>query len=115
MSQQLTVDCLNHIFECYDDASVTLLQPKKENHAALNSCLLVSRLWCEVSVRILWKTIQNYKTLVACLPNESKDTLQRNGIIISTPASKPLLFNYVAFVRSLSITVICRKVKILQN
>ena len=110
MSRQLTVDCLNHIFECYDDASVTLLQPKIENHAALNSCLLVSRLWCEVSVRILWKTIQNYKTLVACFPNESKNTLQRNGIIISTPASKPLLFNYVAFIKDLSISKLARMI-----
>ncbi|RIA79394.1 hypothetical protein C1645_840783 [Glomus cerebriforme] len=30
---------------------------------------------------------------VACLPNESKELLYKNGIIIPTPTSKPPLFN----------------------
>ncbi len=64
---------------------------------------MVNHLWCEVSVPILWKSIQNYNTLIACLPNESKEILYKNGIIISTPTSKPLLFNYVTFIKSLSI------------
>jgi len=32
----------------------------------LRSCLLVNRLWCEVSVQILWTKIQNYDTLISC-------------------------------------------------
>ncbi|RIA91960.1 hypothetical protein C1645_821317 [Glomus cerebriforme] len=36
-------------------------------------------------------------TLVACLPNESKELLFRNEIFIPTSTSKPLLFNYPAF------------------
>src|SRR6266511_1710794 len=90
MSHRLPVDCLNEIFEYLDKFS-------------LHSCLLVNRLWCEVSVRILWKSIQNYKTLIACLPNESKEILSKNKIIISTSTSKPPLFNYVAFIKILSI------------
>ncbi|CAB4389915.1 unnamed protein product [Rhizophagus irregularis] len=84
----------------------------------LHSCLLVNRLWCEISVRILWRNILNFKfgkkrsfkietsilsTLIACLPNESKNILHDNNIFISTPTSKPLLFNYVSFCKSLSI------------
>src|SRR6266498_1235696 len=68
---------------------------------SLHSCLLVNRFWCEVSVPILWTSIQNYNTLIACLPNESKEILYENEIIISTPTSKPL-FNYVTFIKSLS-------------
>src|SRR5437762_3020037 len=89
---QLPSDCLNEIFEYLEDDNVTL-----------RSCLLVNRLWCEVSVRILWRSICNYNTLIACLPNESKEILRKNKIVVSTPTSKPLLFNYVAFIKILSI------------
>ncbi len=47
------------------------------------SFLLVDRFWCEVSVQILWKDIQNYNTLFTCLPNESRELLYENEIIIS--------------------------------
>src|ERR1044072_5664725 len=108
MSQQLPVDCLNQIFECYDDdcsdqifedhdECLTTFQ-QMENQRALRSCLLVSRLWCQVSVRILWRTIQNYQTLMGCLPDESKKILHENQIETSRPPS----FHYVDFVKILS-------------
>src|SRR6266542_2382220 len=50
--------------------------------------------------------MDNYNTLIACLPNESKEILYKNQIIISTPTSKPPLFNYVEFIKSLSINEI---------
>src|ERR1051326_6093504 len=89
---QLPIDCFNEIFECLEKDKITLY-----------SCLLVNRLWCEVSVRILWTSAWNYDTLTACLPNESKEILYKNGIITSTSTSKPPLFNYVAFIRNLEI------------
>ena len=89
---QLPADCLNEIFEYLEKDGVTL-----------RSCLLVNRLWCEVSVRILWRSIRNYSTLIACLPNESKEILYKDGIITSTLASKPPMFNYATFCRVLSI------------
>ncbi len=98
MPCQLPADCLNEIFEYL------------EEKVDLYSCLLVNRLWCEVSVQILWTSIQNYNTLIACLPNESRELLYKNQIIVSTPTSKPLLFNYVAFIKSLSIEEICCKI-----
>src|SRR6266480_6277167 len=94
---QLPVDCLNEIFECLEEDKITL-----------HSCLLVNRLWCEVSVRILWKSVWNYGTLIACLPNESKEILYKNGIIISTSTSKPPLFNYISFIKNLEIDGIIR-------
>src|SRR6266542_1072884 len=94
MSCQLPADCLNEIFEHLEDK------------VTLHSCLLVNLLWCEVSVRILWKSIWNYNTLIACLPSESKEILLKNEIIISTPILKPPLFNYVTFIKCLSIVEI---------
>ncbi|RIA90186.1 hypothetical protein C1645_823686 [Glomus cerebriforme] len=112
MSCQLTTDCLNEIFEYLNDKKT------------LHSCLLVNRLFCKISIRILWRDIFNIKyttaykhipkvssailsTLVACLSNESKELLFKNGIFISTPTSKPPLFNYPKFCKVLSITRIC--------
>src|ERR1043165_6191405 len=90
MSYQLPIKCLNKIFEDLDDK-------------ALRSCLLVNRSWCKVSVPILWTNIQNCNTLIACLPHESKEILYKNEIVISTSTSNPLLFNYVSFIKNISI------------
>ena len=84
---QLPGDCINEIFEYLEDEQVTL-----------RSCLLVNRLWCEVAVRILWRDVQyycsfNFRTLMACLSNESKEILQKNEITTLTPTSKPPMFN----------------------
>ncbi|EXX72798.1 uncharacterized protein OCT59_027107 [Rhizophagus irregularis] len=89
---QLPIDCMNQILEYFTNDSRTLI-----------SCLLVNRYWCKATVRIYWEEIRNYKTLIACLPNESKEILNNNGILI--PTSNPL-FNYVSFCKSLSLGVI---------
>src|SRR6266498_3376020 len=98
MVYQLPVDCLNEIFECLEADKTTL-----------HSCLLVNRLWCKIIVKILWRNIWNHplrattsilSTLISCLPNESKELLHKNKIFISTPTSKPPLFNYAAFCKS---------------
>jgi hypothetical protein len=114
MTCQLPADCLNEIIEYLE-----------EDNVALHSCLLINRLWCEISVRILWRNIWNFEafyqqrtkslilsTLIACLPNESKEFLYKNKIFISTPTSKQPLFNYAAFCKVLSINEISRMVNI---
>src|SRR5436190_14505104 len=100
---RLPADCLDNIFEYLE-----------EDEATLRSCLLVNRLWCEISVRFLWRSIRNYSTLTACLPNE---ILHRCGIIItSLSTSKPPIFNYASFCKVLSIEkVICGVSKLLKN
>src|SRR5689334_10044830 len=116
MACQLPTDCLNDIFEYLEDDKISL-----------HSCLLVNRLWCKVAVRIFWKNIWNFQynmyhpyqtlqhvpspskilsTLIACLPNDSKDLLYTNRIFISTPALKPPLFNYISFIKVLPIDTI---------
>ncbi|PKK61652.1 hypothetical protein RhiirC2_791494 [Rhizophagus irregularis] len=89
---QLPIDCMNQILEYFTNDSRTLI-----------SCLLVNRYWCKATVRIYWEEIRNYKTLIACLPNESKEILNNNGILIPT---SNLLFNYASFCKSLSLGVI---------
>jgi len=66
----LIAECLDEIFEYLANDKNTLY-----------SCLLVNRLWCGVSVRILWRSVWNYGTLINCLPNESKEILHRNKIL----------------------------------
>ncbi|RIA87219.1 hypothetical protein C1645_828100 [Glomus cerebriforme] len=104
---QLNIDCLNEIFEYLKEEIITL-----------RSCLLVNRLWSKTSVRILWRDVQNYstfnfRTLISCLPNESKEILHENGIIISTPTLKPPLFNYASFCQEISVD--CNIKKFLKN
>src|SRR5436190_23666428 len=83
MTFLLPTDCLNEILENLEKDRITL-----------HSCLLVNRLWCEISVRILWRDIWSFysvfrrsqmtplilSTLIACLPNESKENLHKNKI-----------------------------------
>ncbi|GBB98650.1 hypothetical protein RclHR1_03290008 [Rhizophagus clarus] len=105
MTCQLLADCLDEIFEYLEEDRLTL-----------HSCLLVNRLWCKLTVRILWRNIWNFKskicqlkaassilsTLIACLPNESKELLHKNDIFISPPTPKPPLFNYATYCKVLS-------------
>ncbi|PKY34145.1 hypothetical protein RhiirB3_453586 [Rhizophagus irregularis] len=102
---QLPVDCLNEIFEYLEDDRFTLY-----------SCILVNRLWCGTSVSIFWRDIYNYSTsnfstLIACLPNESKEILYENRIIISPSTSKFPTFNYAAFCKILSINRVYYKIR----
>src|SRR5436853_6759064 len=112
MARLLPADCLNEIFENLEEDKITL-----------HSCLLVNRLWCEISVRILWRDVWKYtvyweyqsdvssqilSTLVSCLSNESKELFYKNGIFITTPTSNPPLFNYASFCKVISIYDIVR-------
>jgi hypothetical protein len=113
----LPTDCLNGIIDHLE---------KDKN--TLHSCLLVNRLWCKIAVRILWRDVWDYKdiyqqrslraassilrTLIACLPNKSKEILHKNDIFISTPTSNSPLFNYAAFCQVL---LICEISQIVYN
>src|ERR1043165_9523752 len=123
MSLQHFADCLNEIIEYLEDDEISL-----------RSCLLVSRLWCKISVRILWRNILKatpkyvysascpkhqehaplsiISTLIACLPNESKELLYENEISIPTPTQNPPLFNYTSFIKAFSFLKIENTVKL---
>jgi len=110
MACQLSADCLNKVFEYFE-----------EDKFSLHSYLLVNHFWCGIAVRILWRNIWDFRhkapykpyqthvplailsTLIACLSNESKNILYMNGIFIPTPTSKPPLFNDISLGEVLSI------------
>ncbi|PKY54507.1 hypothetical protein RhiirA4_473358 [Rhizophagus irregularis] len=101
---QLPADCLNEIIEYLKDDKITLC-----------SCLLVNRLWCETSVRTFWRdsgnyNIRHYRTLIACLPNESKKIIYDKGIVISSPTLKLPIFKYETFCKILSISRVYKKI-----
>ncbi|GBC03530.1 hypothetical protein RclHR1_05180007 [Rhizophagus clarus] len=112
MSFQLPADCFNEIFEYLEKDKVTL-----------RSCLLVNRLWCEIAVRILWRNVWNFihdksdvqsqilNTLISCLPNDSKEFLFKNGILIAASNWKTSLFNYASYCKVLSIHEIDQIIK----
>lgn len=87
---QLPFDCMNEILEYF-----------VHDLRTLKSCLLVNRHWCKATVRIYWRNIINYKTLIACLPNESRGILKHNGILISAP--NPMI-NYASFCKFLNMS-----------
>ena len=62
-------------------------------------------------MRIFWSNVQNYSTLIACLPNESKEIFSKNGIIISTPYLRFPIFNYATFCKVLSINRVHYEIK----
>jgi hypothetical protein len=106
MACQLPTECLNEILEYLEKDEFTLY-----------SCLLVNRFWCKIAVIILWRNILDFKrpskvassilsTLIACLPNESKELIHKNKIFISTPTLNSPLFNYPEFCKVLSINKI---------
>ncbi|GBB83135.1 hypothetical protein RclHR1_00010017 [Rhizophagus clarus] len=93
MPCQLPADCLDEIFE--------YLYLEEDRFTSLYKCLFVNHLWCEVSIKILWRNIWSLKhnfyvlkestklinILTACLPKESKDLLRENEIFILSPLS----------------------------
>ncbi|EXX57072.1 uncharacterized protein OCT59_020877 [Rhizophagus irregularis] len=98
-------------YQIYIEEVLEFLENDKDT---LYPCLFVNYFFCEVTVKVLWRNIWKFKlqsdaslqilnTLIACLPNTSKCLLYSKGIIIPTPTSKPPLFDYVSFCKSLSI------------
>ncbi|CAG8465898.1 11154_t:CDS:1 [Funneliformis mosseae] len=100
--QLLTDDCLYEIFKYLEKDKFTLY-----------TCLFVNRRWCETSVQLLWRNVFNYNTLIKCLPDDSKEILFKNEIILPSLNSNPPLFNYVSFVKSLSINEISRTIEVI--
>ncbi|PKY48267.1 hypothetical protein RhiirA4_463822 [Rhizophagus irregularis] len=106
---QLPSDCLEEIFEHLE-----------QDRNTLYSCLLVNRLWCESSVRILWRDIWKFTNitntilrqrisnkifniLIKFLSNETKEKLLKNEILIPNIKTKKPIFNYPSYCKVISI------------
>src|SRR5688572_30503527 len=102
------------------DILFLLFEELQSDSKSLFSCLLVSRLWCETVIPILWrdpwccceKNIDYhqqrslYRIMIFSLPDEVKEFLTNQGIQFFQTSHRPLLFDYLSFCRSISMKVI---------
>ncbi|GBB87764.1 hypothetical protein RclHR1_14260005 [Rhizophagus clarus] len=108
--KQLTEDCLKGILEFISDDKNTLY-----------SCLNANRAFCKSVVPILWRNPWIYssiyyddtifwkcigKTILKCLPKESKEDFYKNGLKLNPSIIEQPLFNYVTYCQSLSDKII---------
>src|SRR5688572_8305274 len=104
--KQLTEDCVNGILEYLADDKTTLY-----------SCLYANRTFCNSVVPILWRnpwinSLIFYddtifwkfigKTILKCLPKDSKDYLHKKGLRLNPSILGKPLFSYVSYCQSLS-------------
>ncbi|CAG8454321.1 8574_t:CDS:1, partial [Scutellospora calospora] len=109
MTFQTNVDCIHEVLKCL-----------RHDTETLHSCLLVNRLWCELSVPILWKDpwarffnlpfskpsftqpIALINTYISSLTRESILKLEKNGFNLSSISSSTT-FNYPMYLRCLDL------------
>ncbi|GES82331.1 hypothetical protein GLOIN_2v1780731 [Rhizophagus clarus] len=78
----------------------------------LYSCVLVSKMWCDAAVRILWESMSNesnptvraeesrkklYNIISHFLPNGPNEILQKNNIILPLKRFPRLTYNYMEY------------------
>jgi hypothetical protein len=96
------------------DVHFLILEKLKDDRKSLYSCLLVNRIWCEITVPILWKTLGRYTltenaksilfdVILSHLSKESRNILKNQGIDIFNEEYKRPLFNYISFWRYLDL------------
>ncbi|PKY50142.1 hypothetical protein RhiirA4_466448 [Rhizophagus irregularis] len=121
----LPADCLREIFRHFE-----------HDHKIhdLHSCLLVNRMWCDITIPILWKNpigidwenkgTENLfgwnnirtnefwerfaRTILTCLPIESKNLLKKYNIRLKIKIPEYSIFNYVEYVQYISYRIILR-------
>ncbi|CAG8591329.1 13301_t:CDS:1 [Acaulospora morrowiae] len=97
-----------------------IINISKGDLKTLHSCMFVNRQWCEIAVEIFWRNLWSYRyhvgfldgahyfwkvvlrTLISCLPNESKDFLNANGVTIPWSSyNRSPLYDYPSYCNSL--------------
>ncbi|GBC10709.1 hypothetical protein RclHR1_09840005 [Rhizophagus clarus] len=100
----------------------------QDDKKTLYSCLLVNKIWCEVTVPILWKNpwknpwkyISHEKErshlniIISHLSNETRNNLRNKGIDLIAIQQKPL-FNYISFCKYLNLSCFDRIISIINN
>jgi len=99
------------------DILFLLFEELQDDSKSLFSCLLVSRLWCEMVIPILWRNpwcynlndqrkSSLYHIIILSLPDEVKEFLTNQGIQCFQTSHQPLLFDYLSLCRSINMKVI---------
>ncbi|GBB84538.1 hypothetical protein RclHR1_01110023 [Rhizophagus clarus] len=98
------------MFKLNSDNLVLIIERLNDDRKSLTSCLFVNKLWCQTSLRILWKDPWNlflnednldkakpfFRTILSQLPESSRKLLTGKNIKIEY--QKPL-FDYVSHLR----------------
>src|ERR1044072_6484390 len=101
------------------DILVLLFEELQNDSKSLLSCLLVSRLWCETVIPILWRNPWSYENninyqkksslyhiIIASLSHDVKEFLTSQGIQLFQTLHQPPLYDYLSFCRSIDIKFI---------
>ncbi|PKY22445.1 hypothetical protein RhiirB3_436429 [Rhizophagus irregularis] len=97
------------------DIFALIIKELNNDYDTLFSCLLVNKLWCELTIPILWKDCLNHnsisrsheknisliKILFTFLSEESKNLLIMNEINLSFIQTQRPLFNYIIYCKSI--------------
>ncbi|PKY24329.1 hypothetical protein RhiirB3_527126 [Rhizophagus irregularis] len=96
-----------------------IIQYFRNDYSTLHSCILVNRLWCRLTIPILWENpfypflpqnLKNYHYIEVYLYNlNDNDKRRLNEYGINLPLNS--LFNYPSFIRHLDIRSICECIK----
>jgi hypothetical protein len=84
-----------------------IIQNLNHDHKTLNSCILVNRLWCRLSIPLLWedpfsiKFPKNYHFIEIYLDNLNEDNKAKlnNYITLNDTLPSTTLFNYPSFIK----------------
>src|SRR6266480_6989701 len=97
------------------DVLFLILVELQNDRKSLYSCLLVNRTWCETTIPILWKDPLKlcpsdnkrilFDVILLHLPEESRDNLKNQGIVLLTKLCQRPLFNYISFWRYLNLRI----------
>ncbi|CAB5357447.1 hypothetical protein RhiirA1_468369 [Rhizophagus irregularis] len=103
----------------FDRDVLYLISKNLQNDSiSLYSFLLVSRIWCEVAVPVLWKIPGRipltekaesilFNVILSHFSEDSRDILKKQGINdLFTEAYRPLSFNYIIFWRHLDLQLL---------
>jgi hypothetical protein len=99
------------------DILFLIFEELQEDSKSLLSCLTVNRLWCEISISILWKNPWRYNInycnknllysiIIFYLPDDIKEFFIRQEILLPHISLQSLLFDYLSFCRSIDVDIL---------
>ncbi|GBB89110.1 hypothetical protein RclHR1_01580011 [Rhizophagus clarus] len=99
------------------DIFFLIFEELQDDSKSLFSCLMTNRFWCETAIPILWKNPWRYNinynnknslysVIAFYLPDNTKELLIRQGILLPPILHQSLLFDYLSFCRSFDVEVL---------
>src|SRR3954453_13115877 len=104
------------MFKLNKDVLFLLFEELQDDSKSLFSCLMVSRIWCEIVIPVLWRNPWRYAikyynksflyyTITFYLADNVKEFLTSQGIQLPSTSHQSLLFDYLSFCRSINVKV----------